>query len=323
MKQINKKLDSIKELVDFIKNEEFVFIQTHDFPDHDAIASAFGLQYFFSSLGIKSKLVYEGTIQRDSLKKFINDLQIDVRHISECKMAKKDKVILVDGAKGMKNMTDLPGDEIAVIDHHQNQESADVEFHDIRPSYGACSTVIASYFKDFEIEIPANLATAFLIGINFDTQQLTRGVSPKDLEVYFDCYQNGDIDYVTGVLRNNITLNDLKYFRYLIDNLECYDRLGFCFFHQGCSQNLLGLLGDFVLSLSEIDFVVLCAKNDERINFSLRSEIPSWNAAKIIQQLLQGIGFGGGHAEMAGAVVPDASRFNKPDFIANCQKLLN
>ncbi|MCP3874300.1 MAG: DHH family phosphoesterase [Desulfobacteraceae bacterium] len=111
-----------------------------------------------------------------------------------------------------------------------------------------------------------------------------------------------DTDYVNSILRNNIQIDDLKQYRFMLNHMECADRMAFCYFPQGCDQNLLGILGDFLLSLDKIDFVALCAHNKDRINFSLRSEAAEWAADAIARQILQGIGFGGGHAEMAGGV---------------------
>ncbi len=99
--------------------------------------------------------------------------------------------------------------------------------------------------------------------------------------------------------------------------MECADRMAFCYFPQGCDQNLLGILGDFLLSLDKIDFVALCAHNEDRINFSLRSEVAEWAADAIARQILQGIGFGGGHAEMAGGVSYDVSQFDKDTLFEN------
>ena len=61
----------IQPLINSLKTEDFVFIQTHNFPDHDAVASAFALQRLFENFGIIGKIIYEGDLQRDSLAKMI------------------------------------------------------------------------------------------------------------------------------------------------------------------------------------------------------------------------------------------------------------
>ena len=64
-------MQSIHDLIRISKEEKPVFIQTHDFPDHDAISAAYGLQFLLAHYDISSYIVYTGTIQRDSLLRMI------------------------------------------------------------------------------------------------------------------------------------------------------------------------------------------------------------------------------------------------------------
>jgi len=307
-------MSQILEIINFLRHEDYVYIQTHNFPDHDAVASAYGLQYLLSRFGIKSHIIYVGDIQRDSLLKMIETLKIGIRHNGLHEIKKEHKIIIVDGCKGNKNVTDLVGDEIAVIDHHEVTCAEEVKFMDIRPQYGACSTVIYSYFAELNIEIPRDVATALMIGINMDTALLTRGVNEEDIRSYANLYSLADIRLQNTLLRNFIQTKDLEFFRYAINNIRIQDEIAFCYFPDGCNQNLLGILGDFFLALEEIDFVILCAKNDSIINFSLRSERDEWNASLIIQEVLSGIGFGGGHMDMAGGIIRDISNFDDQEI---------
>ena len=43
---------------------EHVYIQTHNFPDPDAIASAYGLQQLLRHCGVESTVCYQGKIER-------------------------------------------------------------------------------------------------------------------------------------------------------------------------------------------------------------------------------------------------------------------
>ncbi len=305
------KIESIDKLIKSLQKERFVYIQPHNYPDHDAIASAYGLQYLFEQFGVESKIVYQGNIERNSLKQMIKKLSIKT-YQSYPEMSEKDKIVIVDGCKGNKNVTDLIGDEVAVIDHHQvnKKDLEDISFIDIRNQLGSCSSIIASYFDEMKIEIPSKIATAFMIGLNMDTSNLTRGLHSVDLHYFTKLYFKSNIDFVQNIIRNFSTFKDLKHYALLIDNLETKDNVAFCYFHDGCSINTLGILADFVLALEEIDLVVLCAKNIGKINFSSRNEAPEWNSSLIVQELLKGIGSGGGHCHMAGGTVLDAHLFD-------------
>jgi nanoRNase/pAp phosphatase (c-di-AMP/oligoRNAs hydrolase) len=287
------------------------------------VASAFGLQHLLRALGKDSHIIYEGEIQRDSLLTMIAELSIDIHLTRDHELTKDSKIIIVDGCKGNRNVTDLLGDKIAIIDHHQSKSPDDVLFSDIRSEQGACSTIIYGYYTQLNIPVPRMVATALMIGINMDTSLLTRGVSKEDIRAYADLYPLSDIRLHNAILRNYIQTKDLSFYRYAIDHVEIDDRAAFCFFPDGCNQNLMGILGDFFLSLQEVEFVALCAKNPTSINFSLRSERNDWNASVIIQDLLQGVGFGGGHRDMAGGITQDPALFDYQAFKLKCRSLLD
>lgn len=315
-------MKNIYELFSLIENEKYIYIQTHNFPDHDSIASGFGLSYILKTRGIPSHLIYEGVAQRDSLKEMIRELNIPIKPAKEYNIKKDDRIIIVDGCKGNKNVTDLIGDEVAVIDHHETESPDDVRFSDIRPSYGACSSIIYSYFDELKLEIPRDIATALMIGLEVDTSLMTRGVSEKDVIAYSGLYVLSDMKFVNSLLRNYIQVKDLEFYKMAIEKVQIQDKYAFCYFDSGCNQNLLGIIGDFFLSINEVDFVFLCANNNSVINFSLRSEMHKWNAAIIVQEVLKDIGFGGGHGDMAGGIIKDKHFFTEEKILARLSDAL-
>ncbi|MDH3348020.1 MAG: DHH family phosphoesterase [Desulfobulbaceae bacterium] len=319
-------MNNLKILIeDLKKNTNSVYIQCHDYPDPDAVSSAFGLQYTFSEMGLKSLLIHEGHIQRDALRNMISHLNINLRHASEYDLNDNDKIVIVDACLGNKNITNLVGDEIAIVDHHQlnkNSKIEDVGYVDIRGQYGACSTIIFEYLTGLEIDIPKDIATALQIGILIDTAGLTRSSCPKDIDAYSELHKIADMEYVNETLRNNIQKSDLKNFTEAIEKATFSGQAAFYYFNNGCSQNLMGIIGDFLLSLHEIKFVCLCARNTETVNISVRSEEPDWNASLIIQNALKGVGYGGGHAHMAGGEFSDLSKFDKKSFFKKIENLL-
>lgn len=303
-------MSMIPEIVDFVRHEDAIYIQAHNYPDHDAVASAFALQRLLAKFDVTAHIIYEGDIQRDSLKRMIRELNIEVGEHTAHDLREEHSIIVVDGCKGNKNVTDLIGEEIAVIDHHAVTLTEDVRFVDIRPEYGSCSTIIFEYYREAGIEVSTDVATALMIGINMDTALLTRGVSKPDVQAYADLYTLADTRLKNSILRNYIQTKDLEFYRYAMDHVQIADKTAFCYFPDGCGQNLLGILGDFFLSLREADFVILCAHNGSVVNFSIRSEREEEDASLIIQEVLSGIGFGGGHKDMAGGIIKDFSRFD-------------
>ena len=304
----------LDDVADYIKRnlQGRLYIQTHNFPDADAVSSARALQVLLEKKHcLTAGLLYDGSIQRTSLERMIDQFRIPLLHNSEVPLKDDDFIIIVDGCKWRKNVTDLTGEEIAVIDHHEVESPEGVPFCDIRPDYGACSTILTEYFDDYGIPLDKDLASLLLIGLLQDTDQLTRGVSDADIKAFNTLYPLSDQKAVQYSLRNSIELSDLDLFKRVIENLTVTDAVGLCYIPDGCPLPLLGILGDFFLSLEEIEFVALFARNGGRINVSFRNEIPGVNAARIIEKVLEGIGSGGGHNMFAGGIIPHADSFQK------------
>lgn len=304
------------------KSPNRIYIQTHDFPDPDAIASAYGFQNYLSIKGIESKIVYSGDIQRDALKNMIKKLDIELYKSCEIKISPMDLIIIVDGCKWNKNVTDLPGFEIGVIDHHIVKNPDDVPFLEIRDEIGACSTIITEYFSKENLPVDKNCATALMVGISRDTDLLTRKVTQNDIDAYNYLYKFADNTAVNSLLRNNIQLSDLIYFSESIKNLQTRGKLAWLYFENGCDTNLMGIIGDFILSTQEIEFSIIFAKNANSISISIRNENEEWNGAEIIKKITEGIGAGGGHLQMAGGVIFKSENFSLKTIMEGVEREL-
>jgi nanoRNase/pAp phosphatase (c-di-AMP/oligoRNAs hydrolase) len=294
----------IEDLLEHASRKRRVIIQPHDFPDHDAIASAYGLWNLLRERGVTAEIAYRGQVNRRELKNFINRLEISISHAAELSLEGDEGIIVVDGCPGNKNVAELPGEEIGVIDHHSVTKPDNVPFIDIRAHYGSCSTIISEYYRSVGLEIPEPVATAFLVGLYTDTASFTRGVHQADLELLNVCYHRANIDFVSVMVRNKIQYQDLGYYHYLLEHLERKGHAAYCHFPEGCDQNLLGILSDFLLSIQEIRFALLSADNQTAVNFSARNEDPDLHAAAIVKLVIGTEGAGGGHFHMAGGVIP-------------------
>lgn len=298
-------MDFLHEFVYYAKQYPRVVIQAHDFPDHDAISSAFALSHILAQLNIETELVYNGSIDRVSIHKMIKRCGIPIKHWQESDLVPEDIIITVDGCVGEKNLLDLPGNEVAVIDHHQVAVPGNLWFSDVRPGYGSTATIMVEYFDTLGLEMPQSVATALHIGLNIDTANLTRGYCAADIAAFSYLHQVADIDWVNRICCNTLQEMDLEYFRSALNNIFIESRVAFVYLKGDCSKNMLGILGDFVLSVEEIDVTILALSTGGNIHVSLRSEHAGCNVAELVQETLnkKGIGFGGGHGHMAGGVI--------------------
>jgi nanoRNase/pAp phosphatase (c-di-AMP/oligoRNAs hydrolase) len=298
-------MSKLDELVNLLKKApDEVFIQPHNVPDPDAIASSFGLQYLLKQRGITAEIVYENELEKANSTKMLELFDIELRLAGDVDtLGKEDWTVLVDVQKGNTNVTDLVTDEVAVIDHHEYMGNNGYKFEDIRPEVGACSTIIAEYYMENDITIPRNVATALLYGIFMDTDNLTRGVSEHDINMFYHLYSLSDISLITELKGNQISKNDLADYARAFSTIEVYGELGFLYL-DNCNDSLLGAASDIVITIAGVNVVVAYSPRDTGIKFSTRSIDDKVKANDLVRFILEGVGFGGGHNSMAGGFLP-------------------
>ena len=298
-------MTKLDKLVELLKNApDEVFIQPHNVPDPDAIAASFGLQYLLKIRGIDAQIVYENEIEKANSSKMLELFNIKLSLASEvATLGEEDWTVLVDVQKGNSNVIDLVTDEVAVIDHHEYMGHNGYKLEDVRPEVGACSTIITQYYIENKIEIPRNVATALLYGIFMDTDNLTRGVSELDINMFYQLYSISDINLITELKGNQISREDLQDYAKAFKTVEVYGEIGFLYLDNG-NDSLLGASSDIVITIAGVNIVVAYSPRAEGYKFSTRSINKEIKANSLVRYILEGRGFGGGHDSMAGGFLP-------------------
>lgn len=307
---------NVKSLIELCK-DKIVWIQTHNFPDPDAIASAFGLQQLLKHFDISARICHEGQIDKLSSTKMLSLCGITMFPYSEISeiMNEDDMIILVDCQKNSGNTTDLIGDEMAVIDHHPTFVKIEYKYEDLRIT-GACSSLIADYYRAIDLEPDTKTATALLYGLRMDTLQLSRGVTEYDIEMYFYLFRYADQDLLRQLETNNMEFADLQAYGSAIENFRCFGKVCFSYLDFACPDALVASLSDFLLALIEIEVVIVYAKRERGYKFSIRSERDDVDAGDLANRALSVWGNGGGHATMAGGFV-DSKVFADVKYLPN------
>ncbi len=281
-----------------------VYIQTHNFPDPDAIASAFGLQQFLHFHGIQATLCYDGKIDHLSAKKMLDTFGITMYSKNDISdMEGKDLIVLIDSQKLNKNVTDLVGDEVACIDHHPVFFPYSYQYQDIQ-KVGACSSIIASYFERTKTPISPKCAAALAYGIKMDTADFTRGTALLDTEMLSFLFSHADWGLVNHMYTNTMEFDDLRAYGAAIQNIQIFGGTGFAYIPFHCANALIAIISDFILSLDVVDIAVVYAMQKNGIRFSVRCEQDRIHAGNLISHVMAPWGSGGGHPSMAGGIIP-------------------
>ena len=291
-------------------------IQTHDFPDHDAVAAAFGLASLLSRKGCLPRILYRGRIRSHSLRAMINQLSIPMENVNDLLFEDFSDLpcVIVDGSPNNANTQQITRLLLGVIDHHPNPGNLSCPFQDIRTSYGSCATIIADYWAEAEIFPDRNTATALLMGIQMDTDFLSRRVSPADLDAHHRLFFRADWQFGIQVGKASLSINDLPAFQYAVSNARTQGILFFTVLSMDCSQELISIIADFFLRLREILVTVIVETGGQRQHISVRSREADISASAVIKLALSGIGQGGGHDHMAGGVIDPEARISEEDL---------
>jgi nanoRNase/pAp phosphatase (c-di-AMP/oligoRNAs hydrolase) len=283
-------------------------IQTHNFPDHDATASAFALGRLLSIRGYETHLLYRGPIRSFSLKTMIAELKIPLTRIKDMapRELRSSPCILVDGNPLNSNARPATDNLFGVVDHHGNAGIPDCPFCDIRPEYGSCSALVADYWKASGLKPEEDVATALLMGIEMDTDFLSRRVSKSDMDALHRLFFIGDWDFGTRVIKTSLSRADIPAFEKAVANSRFHRQLLFALITLDTTQEVISILADFFLRFREVTVTVIIENQGSSRHVSIRSRDPAVSAALLIREALKDIGEGGGHDYMAGGLLyPD------------------
>ena len=309
-------MTKLEQLIEKISRKH-VYIQMHNFPDPDAIASAYGLQELLKYRGLSATICYKGKIERYSTEKMCQLLEIEIENIEDIteQLSERDEIILVDAQKGNSNIIDITGEEIICIDHHPTFDRQEYRFEDIRPEIGACATIIAQYFFENAIPMNSRVATALSFGIRMDTKNLSRGVSKSDMEMLYQMFDRCDQEIIYSLENSHLYFEDLVAYSKAIYSIQVYDNVSFADTGRDCPEGLIASVSDFMLALVEVTFSIVYSRKKEGIKLSVRSEVSNYDAGRITREALAGIGNGGGHAAMAGGFVPFDGNDDQGDLL--------
>jgi Exopolyphosphatase-related proteins len=286
-----------------IAHGHVVCIQTHDYPDPDALATAYGLQELLRRHGIDAEIGYFGTVDKVNIRLMMDEFEIVPMSSSRLAEIAEDAVVInVDVQKNNSNLTDMRGEERVCIDHHPwvTEEKYDIVIHKI---VGACSTIITELYVELGEDIPRMVATALLYGIKMDTRNLCSGVTEEDLDAFTRLHRIANHDIIRRLENNSLQISDLRAYGAAIQNIVVYEGIGFVHIPFDCPDGLIASVSNFILALDAVTLAVVYADRSGGLKFSVRSELSSVNAGQLVNYALRGVGNGGGHATMAGGLL--------------------
>jgi nanoRNase/pAp phosphatase (c-di-AMP/oligoRNAs hydrolase) len=299
--------DKLREFRRAVLPASSALILTHDYPDPDCIASAWGISELLSFWGVGHPVIsFGGFVGRAENRAMIRFLNIPTVPFALTDVNDFEKIILVDCYPGRGNVSLPPNARLhAVIDHHPSEPPPDAAFfHDIRSGYGAAATIVTQYLMQSDCPISPRLATALFCGIKTDTSGMRRGAAADDIECYKRLFETIDHRLLSKIENPE---RGVEYFRIIHKAAESaisYKDVGYIHLGTVITPDCIAEMAELFHTWEKIEWMVCTAIFKNQIYFSIRSNV-SGNAGARAEQLAQRLGGnGGGHSKAAAGRAP-------------------
>jgi nanoRNase/pAp phosphatase (c-di-AMP/oligoRNAs hydrolase) len=282
-----------------------VLILMQDDPDPDAIASALALRTVLGRTKAAAPIASFGRITRPENRAMTRLLEIDVEHLEPAAVAAYDAVAMVDVQPSF--FEERLGEVALVIDHHPEERPVVARVKDIRPSYGATSTILVEYLRAADTKVPQRLATALLYGIKADTRYLERGTTRADVDAFSFLHPLANHNALRRIERPDLPNAALDTLALGIRDRQLVD--GVLFSHLGAVgySELVAQFADLLLQVEGAEWSVVSGVVNDELHISVRNVGYVRAAGEVVRAAFGELGSAGGHRTMAKAVIPLAT----------------
>jgi nanoRNase/pAp phosphatase (c-di-AMP/oligoRNAs hydrolase) len=280
---------------------ERVLILMQDDPDPDAIASALALKTLLGRTKSSATIATFGMITRPENRAMARLLEIDVQQVKARALEEYDMRALVDAQPAF--FEEALGEVDLVIDHHPEEAPVRARLRDVRPSYGATSTILTEYLRAADVKIRERLATALLYGIKSDTLHLERGTTRADMEAFAFLHPLANRNTLRRIERPDLPDAALDVLGRGLAGRRLVD--GVMFVHLGAVAypELIAQFADFLLQVEGAEWSVVSGRVNGELHVSVRNVGWVRAAGDVVRDAFSELGSAGGHRSMAKAVV--------------------
>jgi nanoRNase/pAp phosphatase (c-di-AMP/oligoRNAs hydrolase) len=190
-----------------------------------------------------------------------------------------------------------------VIDHHPSKMAPAAGYVDVRPEYGATSSMMIEYLKAARIVPAMKLATALFIGIKVDTGDFERRVLLEDIRAFQYIYRHTNVYLARRIEQEEISRDFLTYFSRALDRHVIRKNKVFVHLDQVDSPDVCVILADFFMRVSAVRWSVVSGVYDGKLVVIFRNDGVSRNAGKTAARIFGAMGPAGGHKGLARAEI--------------------
>jgi nanoRNase/pAp phosphatase (c-di-AMP/oligoRNAs hydrolase) len=289
-------------LLSLAKGKRKILIITHENPDPDSIASAFGLKHIFrKTMGISSIIAYSGIIGRAENRAMVKILGIDLVPLGTINARNFSVIAVMDCQPHTGNLY-LPRGifPTIVIDHHPlTKASMKAEYLDIPKNVGSTSTIVTQYIKLLGIEIDKKVATALFYGIKSDTRDLGRESTDDDIKASTFLFPHILQKKLSRIEHPDLPRQYYVELNSVLNNAMIYGDAVLARVERIAWPEMIGEYADELIQMEGIRWCMCYGRHNGSLLFSIRTKRTNYMAGVLAHKICHGIGKGGGHETFA------------------------
>jgi nanoRNase/pAp phosphatase (c-di-AMP/oligoRNAs hydrolase) len=272
-------------------------------PDPDSIASALALKRLLWHRLSACVIAPIRPITRPQNQRMVELLGINLTPVQEIDPGDFPGKALVDNQPGHHEIFGGFSFDV-IIDHHPRLPDTRARFVDIRPEYGANSTIMTEYLREARIKPSLKLATALYYGIKTDTSNFERPAVQADMHAFHYLFTFTRKPLVRRLDFAEFNLSMLRYFQVAMNRYCIRQNRAYAFLGKVATPDILVILADFFLRAGEISWTIVGGIYKDHLVVIFRNDGLRKNAGRLAAAAFGRLGSAGGHAASARAEVP-------------------
>lgn len=293
--------ERLRQFFEIFEKEDDVLVLIN--ADPDALACAMAVKRLLR-FRVKSLTIgYPNEVRRLSNMAMMDLLKVPAERLNGIKVDDYSKKVLLDSQP-----SHLPAFEKirfdAVIDHHPLVNNWEADHVDIRPDYGAASSMLVEYLRAAEMKPSVPLATALFYAIKVDTQNFEKKAKLADAISFRYLFDIANQNLVRKIESSEVRVSELAYFKTALAEMRISKQRLYAHVGRVRSPDILVIIADFLNRTHDISWVFVSGIHGERLVVIFRCDGYKKNAGKLAEKIFAQQGSAGGHREAARAEVP-------------------
>jgi nanoRNase/pAp phosphatase (c-di-AMP/oligoRNAs hydrolase) len=174
---------------------------------------------------------------------------------------------------------------------------------DVRRGLGATCSVVTSYLREQELDLPPKLATGLLYGIETELAGYPREASDLDDEALIYLYPLADKDLLARIRNARLPQSHFECMLQALQSSFIYDRLIISWVNELPQPELAAEVVDFLIRFEEVDWAVCAGVFEDKLILSVRAAVEDAKAGEMLKQVVGKLGRAGGHDRRAGGTI--------------------